>query len=264
MTVDPSNTAFLGASPLPRHALVARALLEQIGAERYRVGELLPTEADLCRQFGVSRTTLREAVRWLRTHGMVSARAGVGTRVLAREPNVRYVHAINSIADVFQYAKDSRAPVVLASEEFDTGPRDAEFLRCPPGQRWLRIELTRAFRGDDTPILHAVAWVPQAYQGIARLVPLRSSPIYKLLESEYQEPVLGVDQEFKATRLNARIGRLLGAARAGAPALCVVRHYYGRGERLLLVTQSHYRADRYSYRIGLRFDASGTEAATRG
>lgn len=252
-----------GTSPLPRHALVARSLVEQIGAERYRVGELLPTEAELCRQFGVSRTTLREAVRWLRAHGMVSARAGIGTRVLAREPSARYVHAINSLADVFQYAKDSRPPVVLASEEIEAGPADAELLRCEPGRRWLRIELTRSFRGDGTPILHALAWIPQAYQGIARLVPLRSTPIYQLLESEYHEPVVGVDQEFRATRLGARVGRLLGAARGGAPALCVVRHYFGRGERLLLVTQSHYRADGYSYRIGLRFDARGADAAAR-
>lgn len=258
-----SSPTLAGASPQPRHALVARALVEQIGAGRYRVGELLPPEAELCRQFGVSRTTLREAVRWLRSHGMVAARAGVGTTVLASEPSGRYVHAVDSIADVFQYTKNSRPPVVLSTEEFDTGPDDAALLRCAPGQRWLRLELTRTFRGDDTPILHARAWVPQAYQGIAPLVATRSTPIYTLLETEYGEPVLGVDQEFTATRLEARIARLLGV-RAGSAALCVVRHYFGRGDCLLLVTQSHYSAGRYSYRIRLRFDPQRAEPAARG
>jgi hypothetical protein len=59
------------------------------------------------------------------------------------------------------------------------------------------------------------------------------------------------------------LARLLGV-RAGSAALCVVRHYFGRGDRLLLVTQSHYSADRYSYRIRLRFDPQRAEPAARG
>jgi DNA-binding GntR family transcriptional regulator len=252
-TARSSTRAVRGASPQPRHALVARALVDAIAAGRYAVGELLPTEAELCRQFGVSRTTLREALRRLRDHGMVSARAGVGTRVLASKPGSRYVHAIDSIADVFQYTRDSLNPVVLSTHEFDTGAGDAELLRCPPGQRWLRIELTRTFAGDETPILYARAFVPHAYGGIARLVPTASGPIYLLLEAEYGERVLAVEQEFKAGRLDSRTARLLHA-RAGDAALVVLRHYFGSGERLLLVTQSVYRADRYGYRMHLRFD----------
>lgn len=237
----------------PRHSLVARSLLEQIRANRYPVGELLPTEAELCRQFGVSRTTLREAIRWLRDRGMVSARPGVGTTVLARQPNARYVHSIESISDVFQYTKNSRNPVVLGAHEFDVDKSEAELLRCEEGQRWLRIDATRTFLGDKTPILYAQVYVPHAYAGIATLIPTRSGPIYTLLESEYGERVLGVEQEFRAVRLDARSARSL-QVKAGVPGLCVIRHYFGSGDRLLLVTVSEYRSDRYSYRMRLRFN----------
>lgn len=243
-----------------RYSLVARSLLDHIASDRYPVGKLLPTEAELCKQFGVSRTTLREATRWLRDRGMVSARPGVGTMVLAKQPNARYVHAVESISDVFQYTKNSRNPVVLSVQERDINAAEAELLRCAPGQRWLRIELTRTFLGDKTPILYAKAYVPHAYAGIARLVPTRSGAIYTLLESDYGERVLGVEQEFKSVRIDARRARILDT-KPGMPGLCVIRHYFGDGDRLLLVTVSLYRSDRYSYRMRLRFNPQPGEKA---
>jgi len=237
----------------PRHALVARALMQQITSDRYPVGSLLPTEAELCRQFGVSRTTQREAIRWLRDQGMVATRAGVGTVVLEKQPSARYIHGIQSIDDVFQYTADSQRPVVLGTRELDLGPAEAELLRSPLGQRWLRIELTRTFKGDTTPTLYSRAYVPHAYAEIAKLIPTRTSPIYSLVESEYGERVLGVEQEFKSVRIDAKAARSLGV-KPGVPGLCVIRHYFGSGDRLLLVTVSLYRSDRYSYKMRLRFN----------
>lgn len=49
--------------------------------EGYRAGDLLPPEADLARRIGVSRPSLREAMRALQTIGVVEARHGVGTFV---------------------------------------------------------------------------------------------------------------------------------------------------------------------------------------
>ena len=71
--------------------------MEGIAEGRYAVGGLLPSEAELCRQLGVSRTTLREAMRALRDRGLVMSRAGVGTRVIAARPSTRYVHSVESI-----------------------------------------------------------------------------------------------------------------------------------------------------------------------
>jgi DNA-binding transcriptional MocR family regulator len=65
--------------PSTRHARVSQALLEDISAGRYEVGARLPSEAELEKRFGVSRHTVREAMRRLRDLGVVSARAGIGT-----------------------------------------------------------------------------------------------------------------------------------------------------------------------------------------
>jgi len=73
-----------GAQITSSHGNVAHALGRGIVLGRYREGELLPAEADLMKQFGTSRTVLREAVKILSAKGMVVSRTRVGTRVRER------------------------------------------------------------------------------------------------------------------------------------------------------------------------------------
>ncbi len=68
----------------PRYLLLAQDLIQDIDTGRYPVGSLLPTELELCEQFGVSRHTVREAVRRLREMGLVTRHQGIGTRVKAK------------------------------------------------------------------------------------------------------------------------------------------------------------------------------------
>ncbi|MFI6350145.1 FadR/GntR family transcriptional regulator [Streptomyces sp. NPDC050560] len=77
-------------APWPRrparlaHAVI-EALTDRIVAGHFPPGSALPVEAELCETFGVSRTTVREAVKALETKGLVHARQGSGTTVTVQE-----------------------------------------------------------------------------------------------------------------------------------------------------------------------------------
>lgn len=60
----------------PAYRKVAAAISARILSKSLRDGERLPPEAELARQFGVNRSTVREALRELETHGLVERRAG--------------------------------------------------------------------------------------------------------------------------------------------------------------------------------------------
>lgn len=62
---------------------VADQLRRRIAAGEFPVGSLLPGETELARQLGVSRNSLREALRSLVHAGLLGARAGYGTFVRA-------------------------------------------------------------------------------------------------------------------------------------------------------------------------------------
>ena len=240
-----------------RHAALSQTLIERVNGGTYPVGELLPTEQELCTQFGVSRTTVREALRRLTDLGLVARKPGVGTRVLARRPSTRFVHAIKSISDIFQYARRSERPRLVTKAEIAAGEDEVVLLRCRPGQRWLRVETVRALAGGGPPMSHATCFLPLPFADIARRIPTRSDPMYTLIERHHGERVVEVQQAFAAITVEGREqARLLDVDR-GSAALEVTRHYFADNDRLLLVTVSVYPADRFNYTMRLRYDSPG-------
>jgi GntR family transcriptional regulator, arabinose operon transcriptional repressor len=64
-----------------KHAHVFSTLRREIQSGRWRVGDRLPSEAELVRRFGHSRITVGRALRDLQVEGLIERRAGSGTYV---------------------------------------------------------------------------------------------------------------------------------------------------------------------------------------
>jgi GntR family transcriptional repressor for pyruvate dehydrogenase complex len=71
----------------PAYRQIANVIEERIVARSLRTGDPLPSEVDLARQFGVNRSTIREAIRELETHGLLGrVRGEKRLRVTRPEP----------------------------------------------------------------------------------------------------------------------------------------------------------------------------------
>jgi len=77
--------------PVSRTTLVEQVgqqILQLISEGRWKAGEKLPSESELCRGFHVGRSTVREALRSLALAGMLRTRAGDGTYVAEGPPGI--------------------------------------------------------------------------------------------------------------------------------------------------------------------------------
>ncbi len=70
-----------------RHKEVLEAILGGIASGRLRVGDKLPTEAELSKTFDASRATIARAMRELKTRGVLNRRRGGGTSVARQDGN---------------------------------------------------------------------------------------------------------------------------------------------------------------------------------
>src|SRR5947208_14259250 len=70
-----------GPGTTRKHRQVYSSLSRDIHSGRWKLGERLPSEAQLVLRFGVSRITVGRAVRDLQAAGLVERRAGSGTYV---------------------------------------------------------------------------------------------------------------------------------------------------------------------------------------
>ena len=67
-------------------AIVAQHLQERIESGAYPIGQQLPSEHEMTREFGVGRSSVREAIRKLENNGLVRVQQGLGTFVLSDKP----------------------------------------------------------------------------------------------------------------------------------------------------------------------------------
>ncbi len=73
----------------PLYLLAEERLLKLIEEGRFKAGERLPSEPVLAHDLGISRSTLREALRVFEEEGIISRRPGVGTFILDHPPVIK-------------------------------------------------------------------------------------------------------------------------------------------------------------------------------
>lgn len=87
-SLSSSRTRIVGPKirPVTRTSIseeIAKQIIKLISTGELQPGQRLPSERDLCEQFGASRSSLREALRCLSIVGVLNARVGDGTSVAA-------------------------------------------------------------------------------------------------------------------------------------------------------------------------------------
>ena len=234
-----------GAST-PRYRQLASTLFEEIRSGRYPVGSLMPTEHELCEQFGVSRFTVREAIKLLVQQGMVTRQAGVGSRVQGTTPIHQYVQTMSGISDLSQYAVETSLEVTRSDIEVIDGDVARE-LDTNEGETWLCIEGLRYVKGQLLPMAHTLVYVAPRFRSLTLPGTTLAAPIYTYIEEQYGAQVASVRQDIRAISLGRAVSNALGVP-VGSPGLWLRRDYLDeRGEVLEQATNIH-PSHRFTYR----------------
>ena len=232
-------------STTPRYQRVADDLTKRIGAGKYPVGDYLPTEMELCQHYGISRHTVREALRQLRDAGLISRRRRIGTEVVARTPKASYRQPTNSIGDLLQYAEETQLSI-LETKRMVCDAALAEMLESRLGAKWLRVNSLREVPGDARPICMTTAYLDLRLPDLEKNLENLTGPISAMLERVYGIRVARIEQSIQAVRLGKREAKLLRAT-DGGPALRAIRRYYDPAGRLIELSNAVHPGDRFTY-----------------
>lgn len=232
-----------------QYSRLAAELRRGIGDGRYPVGSLLPTEAELCRRYSISRITARAALAELQLRGLISRRPGVGTRVERADAQERFVHVSDSIESMLQFTHETRFKRVSA-ETLRADAGLAESLQCPPGQAFLAVEGLRG-RERHQPLCLTTLYIPEVYAALGARIDGHRGSIVLLMEKMFDVRLVELRQVIEAASLRSAQARLLGAKR-GEAALVTRRWHLAENARLLLASVSIYPHQRYSYALRMQ------------
>jgi GntR family transcriptional regulator len=238
-----------------RYLELADALRARLAVGNHAAGGALPSEAQLGREYAVSRVTVRRALELLRSEGLVTSRQGAGWFVAldpVRQPLGRIttieaaLEAAGAVArrDVVEFRFESAPAPVAADLQIDL---DAEVLR-----------VKRVVRADGEPFAIVTVWVPADLGADLSRADVERAPFYDLL------PLRGVElgratQTIDADALDAADARLLDAA-AGTPVLVCRRVTYAADGRPVLASEHRYPSGRTHLEI--EFPSVAFEAPT--
>ena len=236
-----------------RYEEVARALAEGIFTGRLAVGDNLPTEHELCKQFDASRHTVRSALRELQELGLVSRRRRAGTRVeSAQAAGTGYRESLASVEDLVQLAA-THERAVQAIEVVVMDRSLARRLGARAGSEWLRISSLRLDKAKPArPIGWTDVYVDSAYEALRKVV--RKFPqvlISSMIETRYGRRIAEVQQTVEAVGVPVHLAGPLSVP-AGSHALRIVRHYRDAAGKAFEISETIHPADRFNLNMKMR------------
>ncbi len=226
---------------------LAQTLGEAIESGAIAVGDLLPTEAELCRRFDVSRHTVRDALSDLRGRGLIESKQGIGSIVVRQQSRASYTETYSSVEELTRFAQGT--PICAYSvEDIVADGELAGMLRSRAGLGWLRILGVRHDRRDaKVPVGHVEVYVDAAYAGIREQARTLQTSVMETIEKQYGLSVARIEQEITVELLDEEQARALEAG-VGSPALVIRRWYFADNGRNFEIAFSRYPMGRFAYR----------------
>jgi GntR family transcriptional regulator len=234
----------------PRYVKIATNLRRAIAQGRYPLGAQLPTEHELCRQLGVSRFTVREAIRVLSGAGLVRRKARAGTVVTALPDDTRYRHSIGSVRDLMQYAQTTHFHYVHVGR-IELSRAQARAMAARPGAKWIYAVALRRDSDGGTPFSITRLYLNPALKGIERALRGARRPVYSIIERDFGVRIERIEQVISGVVLDGEDAAHLGVP-AGTPGLAVRRSYFDESGRLVELADNVHPASRFAYRMELR------------
>lgn len=233
------------------YQMIVRTLQSEIVRGVFPVGTQLPSEAALTERFGVSRQTVRQALRALREAGLVRTHQGLGTLVERPDTQHGYVHQINKISDLFPLNVDTRYEPVDGS--LVQLPEWARFTpELNQDRAWLYVRAHRFREEDKIPFNELDGFISARFAGVGRVLGMHAGSIYATVEMIYGETISEVDQFIGGFRADTTRGASIGL-KPGEVGIEIRRIYRIASDNdVALVSFNRYRPDDFTSSITLR------------
>jgi GntR family transcriptional regulator len=236
----------------PRYMQILQVIRNRIIAGEYQLDSLVPTEAELCDEFGVSRYTVREALRRLTELGFVARKQGSGTLVISSDPGPVFTHSMRSLTELFQYALDTYLEInAIAPTRISAA--DAALLGVPEGSEWLRLTGVRHTHRGGQIICHTTVFIHMRFAWLRDEMPACRGPIYALIERRAQEPIAEAIQTTNAVPMPEHVCKALNEP-PGSFALRMMRRYLDRNGEIMVASMNHHPSDRFTYTMRIKRD----------
>ena len=234
------------SDPMPYYAQLAVILTREIEQGERKPGDLLPSEAELCETYGISRTAVRQALDQLVQDGLLQKEKG--RRTLVRNPTVgaSLVQELRGFFDEMTRRGEVVSTDIIGQTVVPAPPSVAEELQLPTGGEALRLDRIR--RIGDEPIVFVRTYLPAPRFADLADHDLHEASLYHLLADNYDVHATSGRRRFEAIPADEDIAELVGVD-AGTAMMKVTAVNFDQAEVPFEYFLAWYRGDRTTFDV---------------
>ena len=232
---------------VPLYLQIKEHLLAKIDAGTWPEEAMIPTESELCAQYGVSKITVREAIKILVRDGRLSRVPGKGTFITRQKIEQK----LNRFFSFTRWAKQNGlepASRILKVETLACDVHIARHLEIPEGEPVTRIERLRL--GNNEPLMLEVIWVSAGLCPDLHLQDLSNIPLNDILHNSYGIVLTKARESIEPQTADDYLSQLLSIEKE-VLLLHVEHTAYTTGGRIVYFVSSSYRGDRVKFSVEL-------------
>ncbi len=235
-------------SPIPYYVQVKDVIRERIKNGTWQVNDQLPSEAELCETFDVSRTVIRQALQELIHDGLIVRRKGKGSFVATKKISESLVQKLTGF--YHDMVDQGYTPVtrVLSQGIVPASEEVAGHLGIAIGVPV--IEIVRQRFVENTPILVVTTYLPYALCPKLINDDLSNQSLYALLESKYKLYISHGRRTIQAVPADGTEAQLLEVNK-GAPLFRLDSTSYLSDDTPVEYYFAYHRGDRSQFEVEL-------------
>lgn len=230
------------------HRLLYLKVIEKLKADiengTYEEGEKLPSEFELSKQLGISRATLREALRILEDENVLIRKHGVGTFVRTRALFSSGIEELFSVTDMIERAGKKASTVFVSSVVIPAADDLKNKFNLAEDQEINVVERVRT--ADGEPVVYCIDHIPAVY------MPSESQHKYlsmlEMLEKEAGKRVMYAVTNIEPLGFHERISEILECPEEAA-LLVLKQMHYDQNDEPVLYSCNYFRADKFNFTV---------------
>ncbi len=234
---------------VPLYYQVQHTISQRIHSGEYGPGTQLPSESELSRELGVSRVTVREALRVLAQEKRLVKVQGRGTFVadnpLVVPPSRNFTGSLEDLYDQLERVSVKQIHITTVAV---TDDMRSKLGLNPEDKEAVRIKRTRHV--DDEPYAYTINLLPLEIGRHLNKENLENSPLVRILEEDLKIQIAGADETIMAAAADTEVAQALDIPFL-SPVMHVTRVLFTTDEKPLQIVDSYYRADKFHYSIHL-------------
>jgi GntR family transcriptional regulator len=241
-SLDPLNI-------VPKYYQLANMLRHKIEDGEWAPHEVIPSERQLEELYGLSRTTIRQAIAILTRQGYLYHEQGRGTFV-APQKLQKGLLELTSFSEDMQKRGLAPGQVILEMGIIEPPPKILQKLKLPDDTpKIFRLERIRLGDGQIMGLQTSYLALPEGAT-ITRSELEKVGSLYAVLQDKFFIIPTEADETLEVTVASHREAELLQVSE-GSPLLLSERVMYSQNRKAVEVVKILYRGDRYRYYVRL-------------